>query len=159
MSMQVLPTAPSPTVTHLMNREALDAMAEPKGFWQTRRWMQGTTRCERWRVRSVFLCCLVWLWLLDEVKAADWARGEVRNVMGHMLHLYICPVLSLWQVSLLLARVPSRSPFYFAVLVLPLFQSLDNGLLGSESSAVFVEFFFRVFFREHGWARVSLRRD
>jgi hypothetical protein len=27
MSMQVLPTAPSPTVTHLMNREALDAMA------------------------------------------------------------------------------------------------------------------------------------
>jgi len=27
MSMQVLPTAPSPTVTHLMKREALDAMA------------------------------------------------------------------------------------------------------------------------------------
>ena len=27
MSIQVLPTAPSPTVTHLMNREALDAMA------------------------------------------------------------------------------------------------------------------------------------
>jgi hypothetical protein len=27
MSMQVLPTAPSPTVTHLMNRDALDAMA------------------------------------------------------------------------------------------------------------------------------------
>jgi hypothetical protein len=27
MSMQVLPTAPSPTVTHLMNREALDAIA------------------------------------------------------------------------------------------------------------------------------------
>jgi hypothetical protein len=25
--MQVLPTAPSPTVTHLMNREALDAIA------------------------------------------------------------------------------------------------------------------------------------
>ena len=27
MSIHVLPTAPSPTVTHLMNREALDAMA------------------------------------------------------------------------------------------------------------------------------------
>jgi hypothetical protein len=27
MSIQVLPTAPSPTVTHLMKREALDAMA------------------------------------------------------------------------------------------------------------------------------------
>jgi hypothetical protein len=27
MSIQVLPTAPSPTVTHLMNREALDAIA------------------------------------------------------------------------------------------------------------------------------------
>uniref|UniRef100_A0A0A9H134 Uncharacterized protein n=1 Tax=Arundo donax TaxID=35708 RepID=A0A0A9H134_ARUDO len=35
MSMQVFPTAPSPTVTHLMNREALDAMAEPKGRSET----------------------------------------------------------------------------------------------------------------------------
>ena len=31
MSMQVFPTAPSPTVTHLMNRDTLDAIAKAQG--------------------------------------------------------------------------------------------------------------------------------
>jgi hypothetical protein len=89
---------------------------------------------------SVFLCYLVWPWLLNEVKAGSEQGGKRDKCDGsHMLHLYICPVLRLRPVSLLLARVPSRSSFYLAVLVLPLFQRLDNGLclLGSGSSPVF----------------------
>jgi hypothetical protein len=61
--MQVFPTAPSPTVTHLMNRDALDAMAKAQGGRGTSRGMQST----RGEARSASCCCLVWLWLVESL--------------------------------------------------------------------------------------------
>jgi hypothetical protein len=80
--MQVLPTAPSPTVTHLMNREALDAMAAAglAGCPELEEGQGGTGRwCEEGgegRGAAEFLlrwgCCV-------------WCVTSLRSEEGHML--------------------------------------------------------------------------
>ena len=133
MSMQVFPTAPSPTVTHLMNRDTLDAIAKAQGG--RKKWAEvGRAENKRQGEELVLLLfgVVVAHWLLVEEEGSKRDRegshaflsqvpltGSHSCLRGHLFpSLFIwlswcCFCFRQWPTGIWILFSPSQNGVYY----------------------------------------------
>ena len=129
MSMQVFPTAPSPTVTHLMNRDTLDAIAKAQGG--RKKWAEvGRAENKRQGEELVLLLFGVvvahWLLVEEEGSKRDREGSHAFSLLSQvpLTGSHSCLRGHLFPSLFFLSRCPGAA------------SVSDNGLLGSGSSSV-----------------------